>query len=199
MTTRFASPMTEANQMLIDSRLDAIERNLLGRMPRADRVAIIQEVESQIQDLLRDRDPQEVSREEVLDVLRKLDPPEAYLAENPPRLEGYRTSITDRSGAAMPSYRRKSRGISGLVGGILGISCVVGFFMVFILAVANEQAAKAICILFGFPGLGASITGLVFSILGISRGQGAWAIVGLVLTPIAILFWLYLTYAGLAG
>jgi hypothetical protein len=40
-------------EMLIDSRLETIERMLVGRVPRQDRLAIVREVESQIYDLLQ--------------------------------------------------------------------------------------------------------------------------------------------------
>lgn len=69
-------------QTLIDARLDTIDRMLLGRVPRADRLAIVREVESQIFELLHGQgEPEELSRDEVLAVLGRLDPPEAYLPE----------------------------------------------------------------------------------------------------------------------
>ncbi len=69
-------------QTMIDSRLDTVERMLLGRVPRAERLAIVREVESQIHELLRECDAEELSREDVLAVLARLDPPEAFLPEH---------------------------------------------------------------------------------------------------------------------
>ena len=73
--------LSESLQCLIDSRLDTIERMLLGRVARAERLAIVREVESQIHELLSERETDELSREDVLSVLARLDPPEAYLPE----------------------------------------------------------------------------------------------------------------------
>ena len=73
--------LSESLQNLIDSRLETIERMLLGRVARAERMAIVREVESQIHELLGERETDELSREDVLAVLARLDPPEAYLPE----------------------------------------------------------------------------------------------------------------------
>src|SRR5262245_45759531 len=68
-------------QRLIDARLDTIDRMLLGRLPRADRLAVARDVESQIHELLGERPGHELDREDVLAVLAQLDPPEAYVPE----------------------------------------------------------------------------------------------------------------------
>jgi len=73
--------ISDSLQTLIDSRLDTIERMLLGRIPRQDRLAIVREVESQIHELLQANDSEELTREDVLAVLARLDPPEAYIPE----------------------------------------------------------------------------------------------------------------------
>jgi hypothetical protein len=54
---------------------------LLGRLPRSERVEIVREVESQIFELLGERNSDELTREDVLAVLARLDPPEAYLPD----------------------------------------------------------------------------------------------------------------------
>ena len=92
--------ISESLQTLIDSRLDTIDRMLLGRLSRQDRLAIVREVESQIHELLQERDADELTREDVLAVLARLDPPEAYI---PDETEGEPVSLhqtirgTDRS------------------------------------------------------------------------------------------------------
>ena len=73
--------LDDGAQILIDSRLDTIERMLLGQVPRADRLAIVREVEAQIHDLLADRTPDDTDRDAVLAALGRLDPPEAYLPD----------------------------------------------------------------------------------------------------------------------
>ena len=71
--------LSEPLQAMIDTRLDTIDRILFGRMPRADRIAIVREVESQIHELLQEQSQHEPDREDILAVLVRLDPPEAYL------------------------------------------------------------------------------------------------------------------------
>ena len=46
--------LPQALETLIESRLDTIDRMLVGRVPRQDRLAIVREVESQIYDLLQE-------------------------------------------------------------------------------------------------------------------------------------------------
>ena len=67
--------ISESLQTLIDSRLDTIDRMLLGRLSRQDRLAIVREVESQIHELLQERDADELTREDVLAVLARLTRP----------------------------------------------------------------------------------------------------------------------------
>lgn len=64
--------LSTALQSLIDSRLDTVDRMLLSRVPRGERLAIVREVESQIDELLSERETDEVSREDVLAVLGRL-------------------------------------------------------------------------------------------------------------------------------
>jgi hypothetical protein len=48
--------LSESVQALIDARLDTIDRMLLGRVSRADRLDIVRDVETQIFELLQGRD-----------------------------------------------------------------------------------------------------------------------------------------------
>src|SRR5262245_40097390 len=69
---------------LIDNRLDAIDRILIDAgTARAERGNILSDIEAQIYEMLRaavgEREP---TRRDVLDVLAKLDPPEAYAPED---------------------------------------------------------------------------------------------------------------------
>jgi hypothetical protein len=81
MTVTASIHVSESLQTLIDCRLDTIDRILLGRLPRSERVEIAREVESQIFELLGERNSDELTREDVLAVLARLDPPEAYLPD----------------------------------------------------------------------------------------------------------------------
>ncbi len=118
MTTAVAVRLPESLQALVDSRLDTIDRMLMGRVPRQDRGSIVREVEGQIFELLQERAAGDLGREDVLAVLARLDPPEAYLNEQagdesgPPR-------IRPRSSDPFPA--RKGNPQVAKYGGILGL------------------------------------------------------------------------------
>jgi hypothetical protein len=68
-------------RILIDERLDAIERILLRvQVSYSERRSIVSEVETQIFELLS-RKTDNPAREDVLAVLDSLDPPESYIPE----------------------------------------------------------------------------------------------------------------------
>jgi hypothetical protein len=68
-------------RILIDERLDAIDRILLRvQVSYSERRSIVAEVETQIFELLS-RKTENPSREDVLAVLDSLDPPESYIPE----------------------------------------------------------------------------------------------------------------------
>ena len=100
--------ISESLQMLIDSRLDTIDRMLLGRLSRQDRLAIVREVDSQIHELIQASEGDELTREDVLAVLARLDPPEAYL---PNETDG--GSVTVRGTLATRATNLCSRATSG--------------------------------------------------------------------------------------
>jgi len=81
--------LAPALQSLVDARLDAIDRMLLGQVSRQERLDVVGEVEGRIHELLRERlgAGGEPSRDDVLAVLARLDPPEAYLPEGAPSME----------------------------------------------------------------------------------------------------------------
>src|SRR6516165_7522594 len=91
--------LSESLQALVDARLDTIDRMLLGRTTRSDRLAIVREVESQLFELLHEQGRDELTREDVLAVLSRIDPPEAYLPdeEDPqtPRREARRAALNE--------------------------------------------------------------------------------------------------------
>jgi hypothetical protein len=119
MTTMTAVRVSDGVQALIDARLDTIDRMLLGRVSRADRLAIVREVEGQIHDLLGERGADEPERDDVLAVLARLDPPEAYLPE-----EGQGGPAVVRMPTAAPRVPSDHVASSGAVraSGIVGLS-----------------------------------------------------------------------------
>ena len=118
--------LAESLQTLIDSRLDTIDRMLLGRLSRQDRLAIVREVESQIHDLLQASDADELTREDVLAVFARLDPPEAYIPDEMEPL-----SATSRLTSTFPTNwpARQSDRRTAFVSGILGLASLALFFI----------------------------------------------------------------------
>ena len=125
--TTVAMQLTDSLQGLVDARLDTIDRMLLGRVSRADRMAIVREVEAQIFDQLQERDADRLDRDDVLAVLGRLDPPEAYLSGDyedvsiPPAFSGG-PRLGRLSGPGTPKR-------VGNAGGILGL-CTLVFLLV---------------------------------------------------------------------
>ncbi|MCE9529432.1 MAG: hypothetical protein K8R36_25565 [Planctomycetales bacterium] len=80
-----AKNLSNTLQAIIDNRLDAIDQNLLrAGLPRHQRRSIVEEVENQILEMLSRLEVTEYTRADVLAVLAKLDPPEAYVPEDAP-------------------------------------------------------------------------------------------------------------------
>ncbi len=76
----FAVDLPVVLQRIIDARLDNIERALMTRnISRSDRHQILSAIEDQIMEMLQHSSGEAPSRDEVLSILAKLDPPEAYL------------------------------------------------------------------------------------------------------------------------
>ena len=77
--------LSNALQAIVDNRLDAIDQNLLrAGLPRHQRRSIVEEVENQILEMLMRLEVDPWTRQDVLAVLAKLDPPEAYVPEDAP-------------------------------------------------------------------------------------------------------------------
>ena len=195
--------LSRSTQHLIDSRLDTIDRMLLGRVSRQERLEIVREVEAQIFEQLHERGADELSREDVLAVLGRLDPPEAYLPEEageagpvPPRI-----SSRPRAGRSQPVRKGDPPGakVSGILSLVAMALILLGCPIVLGLVVATNSVAVLYI-------LGGGILALAFigSILAITlavycRLANAWAIVGLVNGILAILASLAVTALILFG
>jgi hypothetical protein len=194
--------ISESLQVLIDSRLDTIDRMLLGRLSRQDRLGIVREVESQIHELLEECNTEELTREDVLGVLARLDPPEAYLPEETAgRPRSVAATVPTRVSQRAPNLNAKAGRASGLLGlGSIGLLLLLPVFWFIGFALQSEAlllvlGGGTIMLL-----LIAAIVGLVLGI--VARKSGTWAIVGIVtsalapvlaLAVIAIVFTLYRT------
>jgi len=198
-----STQLPTALQTLIDSRLDTIDRMLLGRVPRQDRVAIVREVESQVFELLSDRD--DPSREDVLAVLARLDPPEAYLSdedevESASPSPRPRTVAAVRSGSSVVVKALKWPKAAGIVG-IIALGLLI-FSPQLYLVMAVFGGELLVCmLLFAAPAM--MLGGAVFSIAvgTMHRRSGAWAVVGIVtgITTLTGFFSLLLSYVLFAG
>jgi hypothetical protein len=175
-------------EMLIESRLDTIDRMLVERVPRQDRLAIVREVESQIYDLLQAGEHEEHTRESVLEVLARLDPPEAYL---PDEITGEAArpaqSISPR-GRVVPTTQQQNSN-AARASGILGL---VALFLILLspLPYALGMALRSeIVMLVGWGGemLAVFTASVIAIVLGIyARFRGAWAIVGVATSSLSI-------------
>jgi hypothetical protein len=208
MTTMTATTATLANsiQSLIDARLDTIDRMLLGRVPRSDRVAIAREVEAQIYELLGERDPDSLTREDVISVLARLDPPEAFLPDEEDAdysdrisarlaMSGSGLSTRTIAGAAPArslAAKEKPR-YEGRIGGVLSL-CSMALILLtpvlYLVAMLLESEVVLLVALYGagLLGIGMGIAGLVLSICG--RKQGVLAIIGIVTGALSVLAWI---------
>jgi HAAS len=181
--------VTESLQTLIDSRLDTIDRMLLGRLPRSERLEVVREVEGQIHELLGERGSDDLTREDVLAVLARLDPPEAYLPEGEAE---YRSDVGPRKPFSAPIIRPapKPSFQAGKVAGIVGILsiCLVMFAPLgFGLAMLTKSEILTFFLWLGAAGL-MFVGGIISLSLGIyARMNGPWAIVGLVAGVVSIL------------
>ena len=178
--------LAESSQALVDARLDTIDRMLLGRVPRQDRLAIVREVESQIHDLLGERDAGSIDRDDVLAVLARLDPPEAYLPDE--AVDGPtvpRRMITPASGvsgrtprSAVPTEARVAK-----AGGILGLISTGMVMVTMILTLLAEMSdSDGLFYVLSCGALGITLPTALLTIVlsAYARLHNAWAVVGLV-------------------
>jgi hypothetical protein len=133
-------------RILIDERLDAIDRTLLGvQVSYSERRSIVAEVETQIFELLS-RKTEHPTREDVLAVLDSLDPPESYIPEElrcrladalvesvPPRPVG-------PPRPAGPVFSRRAIGVAAtlIASGLFIAGVVVGNILMITLAVESN-------------------------------------------------------------
>ena len=178
--------LSESLQSLIDSRLDTIDRMLLGRAGRAERLAIVREVESQIQELLGEREAAELSREDVLAVLARLDPPEAFLPE-----EAENALDSGRRGLDRPlarTTRQENLGVARVSGilGLAALSCLFLLLLSYLVAIVIGSEGPFI-----IGAVGTSFCMFIGSVLGLATGyyarkSGVWALVGIVTSIVAL-------------
>jgi hypothetical protein len=177
MTTTDSKPSVAA-QPSLEQRLDAVDRALLGILPRSERLALVSQVETRVRELIDGS----TSAESI-----------AASAMEP---EVISDTVSRRAVAALP--KRRSR--LALSSGILGIVALVMLFAMpityFFVAFIGEDFGEFISIgLLSIHVLTVAIGGLVALIMGIaglislSRRKGrlvghGWAITGLCTAPL---------------
>ncbi|MFO0950309.1 MAG: hypothetical protein U0835_04000 [Isosphaeraceae bacterium] len=186
MSTAETVTLNGALQALVDARLDTIDRMLLGRVPRADRLAIVREVESQIHEQLVGQDPAELDRDDVLAILGRLDPPEAYLPE-----EDEDDALRHSAPTAVPGRPSGRRNREGWLGGVLGLVSLAlilfgsPFAYLFALLTESEVVLMGGGVCLFLMATGCALTSLVLSVRG--RRQGVWPVVGIVSSALAMI------------
>jgi hypothetical protein len=192
MTTIAAGRLSETLQNLIDARLDTIDRMLLGRVNRQDRLAIVREVETQIFDLLQGRDTENLDRDDVLAALARLDPPEAYLPDEASGEVGpVRFAVPSRA-IRPPS---EGQGRKGLASGVLGIiSMAVTVIPILMQLGLFSDAPQSLILIIYFGSIGVIFVLGLLAVINAARAKlrDGWAIAGLVTGIIAM-------FAGVLG
>ena len=196
MTTIAETRLSADLQGLVDARLDTIDRMLLGRVDRQDRLAIVREVEGQISELLAGRDGGSLDRDDVLAVLARLDPPEAYLPDEaaPARPQSARAPVAPR--VLVPA--REVQGLRvDLTAGVLGIASMAVIILGSLAAYALNPGAVEF-VLFAAVVLAFVAGPLAVILAAKARFRGGWAVAGLVtglLSWLASIGWIIFVFA----
>ena len=183
--------LSRSTQHLINSRLDTIDRMLLGRVSRQERLEIVREVEAQIFEQLHERGGDDFSREDVLAVLGRLDPPEAYLPDEEVDFGPVAARITSVPRPRPTSPTNGATDPSAKVSGILGLVAIsmllLGVPMTYGLAVLFQS--EAVLFILGGGVLALSLIGGIVGIVLAARCRlsTAWGVVGLVNGLLSIL------------
>ncbi|WP_165249748.1 hypothetical protein [Paludisphaera soli] len=199
MSTAEMNATRNSARILIDARLDAIDRALLGRVSRAERLDVVGEVESRIDELLQGRvgSGREASRDDVLAVLSRLDPPEAYLGDE--AVEPHRDPFAGRPTSAPRVVAAERDGTSPIAraSAILGGAALASFAFLPIgygvaVGLGSETFLFAVWGLVGlFMLLGGTVAVVLASFGGVERPA---SLVGLICGILAVV--LVLASAG---
>lgn len=193
-----ATELSIASQQLIDARLDNIERALMVKgMERGDRRQIVSAIEDQILEMLHQSAGDEPTRDEVLLVFAKLDPPEAYLGLS----EGDNAGVLPQPREARPSIDLSARNSSDY-----NPLAIISFVLMCLAAVGSVfwiSTGPVALIPLGIAALGAGVCGTIgmYQCLSNRLGQrGLWlAITACSCAPaVSFLSWitLFLSEAG---
>jgi hypothetical protein len=157
--TALKTDLTDPLQRLIDERLDTIDRVLLmAGVARDERRTTVAEVESQIHEMLAQSAPAGPQRGDVLAVLARLDPPEAYVPEDGQAMALNRTTAHRRSAGTWQPQTSVALPVGSTVAGAMGGLALVG---VIVGALAESMEIMLLCgVVSLFLGLVATIGGV---------------------------------------
>ncbi len=164
-----------AMRQMIDARLDSVERALMAKgMGRSDRQQILGAIEDQILEMLSQSSDEEPTRDDVLLILAKLDPPEAYMDFSegdgvvfPVSKTGERPRATE--GASMPTTK-KDFNVLAIISFVLTCFAFLGSFTWWMLAYVGLIPLSMVTIAAGICGTIA----LYQFILDRHRYRGLW-------------------------
>src|SRR5262245_9840999 len=128
MSSSDTEPVVTRNR-LVDYRLDLLDRLLLGYVERAERVEIVRSVETQIEGMLAGLNVPAPSDEQVLEVLARLDPPEALIpkigAAQAASTQGAAGWLSEAWGGGTSPFRRPILKAARLACGMAAFSFVL--------------------------------------------------------------------------
>ena len=182
--------LSESLQALVDLRLDTIDRMLLGRVSRQERLAIVGEVEAQIHERLSELDSDEPSREDLLAVLSRLDPPEAYVPEGtePNISRAFDSPVMSRADSRAPTAEIDPR--IGKAAGILGLVAIAFLFLMPLIYVGAAVTGSEEILLIGLflAATAMFLCGLLGAAFGIyARFRGAGPVIGVIAGALAVM------------
>ncbi len=162
-------------RQMIDARLDSIERALLTKgMGRGDRRQVLSAIEDQILEMLGQSADDEPTRDDVLCILSKLDPPEAYLELSEIEFTGYTMVNTGNrrsdAGEGLSTEKRKAFNILAIIAFSLMCCALMGAFTWWILGFYGLAVLGVVTIGAGICG---SVALYQFAV-DPNRQQGLW-------------------------
>jgi hypothetical protein len=168
MMTATRTDLDPGLRALIDDRLDAVERVLLlAGVSRGERGGIVEEVETQVYELLARRTSEEPTRRDVQAVLAALDPPEAYAPE------GYRERAADAAAPPVPRPRQPRPSLLAIASAAVGVLTLLLFVVLSgISAEVSSGLGLLLLAVFGLLVPAAVTTGGAVSLWHIRRSDG---------------------------
>jgi hypothetical protein len=173
--------LPEALRSLIDNRLDSIERVLMqGNAPRVERRSILDDTETQILEMLwAEAGDHEPTRSDLLRVLGRLEPPEAFAGEHVESTPFARKARGERGallgpceGVSITKPTYSTIGILACVGGLVTLVFNLPATVFSFLVLEEEIIGFALTGFLVMVGLPALVLGVLYAIaLAQSRGR----------------------------